>query len=108
MKRIEEFNKTASTPVDLERLDGEVLLYADRSDISEELARRGSHIAAFRECLDSDSPEPKGKQLDFLCQELHREVNTIGNKSHETTLSNIVLSMKNIVEKLREQVQNVE
>jgi len=108
MKKIEEFNKTASTPVDQQRLDAEVILYADRSDISEELARLSSHIAAFRECLESDTPEPKGKQMDFICQELHREVNTIGNKSHESTLSNIVLSMKNIVEKLREQVQNVE
>ena len=108
MKKIEEFNKNASTPVDQQRLEAEVLLYADRSDISEEIARLSSHIAAFRECLESDSPEPKGKQLDFICQELHREVNTIGNKSHETVLSNIVLSMKNIVEKLKEQIQNVE
>lgn len=108
LKKIEEFNQGATTPIDQQRLDAEVLLFADKSDIAEETARLTSHINAFREFLQSESDESKGKQLEFLCQEMHREVNTIGSKSRGSSLSNLVLSMKNIVEKLREQIQNVE
>lgn len=108
LKKIEEFNQGAAAPIDQQRLDAEVLLFADKSDITEETARLTSHINAFRESLQNKQNESKGKQLEFLCQEMHREVNTIGSKSRGTSLSNLVLSMKNIVEKLREQIQNVE
>jgi len=108
MKKIEEFNKSGSAPIDLARLDAEVLIYADKSDISEELARLDSHIGAFRELITTDTGEPAGRPLEFLCQEMLREVNTMGSKSHDTALANHVLSMKNILEKVREQIQNIE
>ncbi|MBN1901097.1 YicC family protein [Candidatus Sumerlaeota bacterium] len=107
-KKIEEFNKIAATPVDEQRLDAEALLFADKSDITEEIARLSAHIKTFRDLLNSKDNVPMGKQMEFLCQELHREVNTIGSKSRGTSLSNLALSMKNIVEKIREQIQNVE
>lgn len=108
MKKIEEFNKTSGAPIDMARLDAEVLIYADKSDISEELARLDSHIVAFRDQIATDTSEPAGRPLEFLCQEMLREVNTIGSKSHDTALANHVLSMKNTLEKVREQIQNIE
>ncbi len=108
LKKIEEFNQSNRTGLDQQRLDAEVLLYADKSDITEELARLESHIAAFRNYLESESKETVGRPLDFLCQEVLREVNTIGSKSHDTGIANLVLSMKNDVEKLREQIHNIE
>lgn len=108
MNKIDEFNQSAGEKIDRERMEGEVLLYADKSDITEEIARIKSHITAFRGHLEADSTSPVGRALDFLCQELHREVNTIGSKCRETSVMQKVLTMKNIVEKLREQVQNIE
>ena len=108
LKKIEEFNQTTSVPIEPARLEAEVLLFADRSDISEELARLQSHIATFRQLLTTDSEEPAGRPLEFLSQELLREVNTLGSKSHDTDLANCVLAMKNTLEKIREQLQNVE
>ena len=108
MKKIEEFNQTTPVPIEPARLEAEVLLYADRSDISEELARLQSHIATFRQLLTTDSQEPAGRPLEFLSQELLREVNTLGSKSHDTDLANCVLTLKNTLEKIREQLQNVE
>ena len=108
LKKIEEFNQTTPVPIEPARLEAEVLLFADRSDISEELARLQSHIATFRQLLITDSEEPAGRPLEFLSQELLREVNTLGSKSHDTDLANCVLAMKNTLEKIREQLQNVE
>lgn len=108
LKKIEEFNQTTPVPIEPARLEAEVLLFADRSDISEELARLQSHIATFRQLLTTDSEEPAGRPLEFLSQELLREVNTLGSKSHDTDLANCVLAMKNTLEKIREQLQNVE
>ncbi len=93
-------------PVDDERLLKEVVLFADRSDISEELTRLQSHFQQFEDC--AKSAEPVGRTLDFLTQEMNREVNTIGSKANAAAISREVVLMKTELEKFREQVQNVE
>lgn len=91
---------------DDERLLKELVLFADRSDISEEITRLNSHFAQFDECLASS--EPVGRTLDFLAQEMNREINTIGSKSAEAAISREVVNMKTELEKFREQLQNIE
>lgn len=92
--------------IDEARLITEVAIFADRAAIDEELVRLLSHIAAIRET--SNLSEPVGRKLDFLVQELNREVNTIGSKASDTMIAQAVVSAKGEIEKLREQVQNVE
>jgi len=94
------------TPVDDERLAKEVVLFADRCDISEELTRLESHLAQFREQLGSDGAV--GRTLDFLSQEMNRELNTIGSKANAASVSQWVVQLKAELEKIREQVQNIE
>jgi len=89
-----------------ERLLKEIVFFADRSDISEELTRLRSHLDQFFNQLNKD--EPVGRTLDFLLQEMFRETNTIGNKANFLAISQIVVGMKTELEKLREQVQNIE
>ena len=84
----------------------ELALYADRCDVSEELTRLDSHFAKFREYLDA--AEPPGRALDFLCQELFREFNTIGSKANDAGIAQVIVEAKTELEKIREQVQNVE
>jgi len=91
---------------DQERLLKEVIYFADRSDISEELTRLESHFKQFVEVMRSK--EPVGRTLDFLAQEINREVNTIGSKATDTLISHEVVKLKAELEKVREQVQNVE
>ena len=91
---------------DDERLLKEVVLFADRSDVSEELARLSSHFQQFEDCTGSS--EPVGRTLDFLAQEMHREINTIGSKANDSSISREVVVLKTELEKFREQVQNVE
>jgi uncharacterized protein (TIGR00255 family) len=101
--------KSAGIPVpglDDERLIKEVFYFADRSDISEELTRLQSHFTQFDDC--QKSTEPVGRTLDFLAQEINREVNTLGSKANDTDISREVVLMKTELEKFREQVQNVE
>ncbi|HUK81648.1 MAG TPA: YicC/YloC family endoribonuclease [Verrucomicrobiae bacterium] len=93
-------------PLDDERLLKEVVIFADRCDISEELTRLGSHLNQFRDCLKSD--EPVGRTLDFLAQEMNREINTIGSKANAAEVSQEVVKMKAELEKIREQIQNIE
>ena len=93
-------------PADDERVLKEVAFFAERSDISEEITRLRSHFEQFQECVASD--EPVGRMLDFLAQEMNREVNTIGSKANDSVLSRAVVSMKAELERFREQVQNVE
>ncbi len=93
-------------PEDDERLQKEIIYFADRSDISEELTRLESHFKQFDEC--SRSEEPVGRTLDFLAQEMNREVNTIGSKASDSTITREVVLLKTELEKFREQVQNVE
>ena len=90
------------------RLEQELALIADKWDIGEEVVRARAHLAAFRDLLRSDAAEPVGKRLSFLIQELNREVNTVGSKANDTEISRHVLETKNGLERLREQVENVE
>ena len=94
------------TPADPGRLAQEVATWAARSDVAEELARLGSHLAQFRALLSEGGAV--GRQLDFLTQELHREVNTIASKADDAELVARVLEARTLVERIREQVQNVE
>jgi uncharacterized protein (TIGR00255 family) len=92
--------------VDEVRLSQEIAIYADKSDITEEIVRAKSHTEQFMDILDKS--EPIGRQLDFLIQELHREINTIGAKANNLPVIKIILQAKNELEKIREQIQNVE
>ena len=92
--------------VEDERLLKEVVLFADRSDISEELTRLHSHFQQFED--GRRSKEPVGRMLDFLAQEMNREVNTIGSKANDSLISREVVTLKAELEKFREQAQNVE
>ncbi|NLI07589.1 MAG: YicC family protein [Thermotogaceae bacterium] len=88
------------------RLEQEVVLLAEKADISEELVRLDSHIASFREILSND--DDCGVQLDFICQELHRELSTVASKSKKLEISALSVEGRTLVNKLREQVQNIE
>jgi uncharacterized protein (TIGR00255 family) len=92
--------------LDQGRLAQEIAFLADRTDISEEIARLKSHIAHFKSLLDET--EPVGKRLDFLTQELNREANTISSKTQSILIKESALRLKNEIEKIREQVQNIE
>ncbi len=92
--------------LDDERVLKEIAIFAERCDIAEEVTRLSSHFKLFREYLVSD--QPVGRSLDFLCQELNREFNTIGSKANDATLAQHVVTCKTELEKIREQVQNVE
>jgi uncharacterized protein (TIGR00255 family) len=93
-------------PVDEGRLAQEAALLADRSDITEEVVRLRSHVQQFRDQLDADGP--RGRQLEFLLQEMNREVNTAGSKANDLAISQRVIEAKTELERMREQVQNVE
>ena len=97
---------TRDVAVDPQRLVQEVAIFAERTDVAEEITRLRSHLAQFRALLNA--PEPSGRRMDFLVQEMHREVNTTGSKSQHAEISARVVSMKAEVERIREQVQNVE
>ena len=91
---------------DDERLLKEIVYFADRSDISEELTRLQSHFQQFDDCVKS--PDPVGRTLDFLAQEMNREINTVGSKANDSAISREVVTLKTELEKFREQAQNVE
>ncbi len=92
--------------IDQDRLAMEVAIYADKRSIDEELTRMNSHIAQFRSIIEEDGAV--GRKLDFLIQEFNREVNTIGSKSSDSIIVNKVVDLKSEIEKIREQVQNIE
>jgi len=94
------------TEIDQSRLLQEVTTFAQKSDITEELVRLSSHLDAFAELLHT--PDPVGKRIDFLLQEIQREVNTIGAKADDAKIRHLVVAAKEEVEKLREQAQNIE
>lgn len=91
-----------------ERLAQEIAFLAERWDVNEELVRFRSHLELFRDLLAADAEEPVGKRLGFLVQEMHREANTIGSKANHATIAHRVVAMKEEIERLREQVENVE
>ncbi len=92
--------------LDDERVLREVAVFADRCDIAEEITRLDSHLAQFHQTLEAAGPV--GRKLDFLCQEIHREINTIASKSNQLDVIQETLECRNELERLREQVQNVE
>ncbi|WP_026559406.1 YicC/YloC family endoribonuclease [Bacillus sp. J37] len=101
--RVAEF---ISGKLDENRILTEVALFADKADIMEEITRIHSHIQQFRDSLTFS--EPIGRKLDFLVQELNREANTIGSKANDSQIAKNVVELKSIIEKLKEQVQNIE
>ena len=103
-ERVKELRADAS--VDEALIAQEIVRYANRSDITEETVRFRAHLEHWRAL--SDSPEPCGRKLDFLLQEMNREVNTLGSKAEGPGVSELVVSLKAELEKMREQVQNVE
>lgn len=103
-ERIEEW--LGDDRLDPERLEQEITILADKLDVTEECVRLRSHLAQFREALAND--EAVGRKLNFLVQEIHREVNTIGSKANDAEVGRYAIEMKEEVEKIREQVQNVE
>lgn len=92
--------------VDESRLLTEIAIFVDKSDINEEIVRLKSHIKQFEDCLKDN--QPAGRRLEFLVQEMLRETNTIGSKANNLEITNIVLSQKNELEKIKEQIRNVE
>lgn len=92
--------------IDPERITQEAAFLADKSDISEEIVRVTSHIKQFRTIMNSE--EPAGRKLNFLLQELHREFNTMGSKTEKAPVSHTIVEVKSELEKIREQLQNVE
>ena len=91
-----------------ERVAVEAAVFADKANITEELVRLGSHIAQLRDFLGTDDAEGIGKKIDFLIQEMNREANTIGSKSNDNEITTMMLELKAEIEKIREQVQNIE
>jgi uncharacterized protein (TIGR00255 family) len=92
--------------VDENRILIEAATWAEKTDVTEEITRLGAHLDQFRSMLDRGGP--LGRQLDFLIQELHREVNTIGAKADDLEVSQAVVAAKGVIEKMREQTQNLE
>ncbi len=106
LARVNELITEAKLQLQIDDLKREVALYAERCDINEEIARLGSHLDQFgRLC---DSTEAAGRKLDFLAQELLRETNTIGSKANDATIAHHVVEIKGAIDRLKEQVQNVE
>ncbi len=104
--RIRQLLENNGLEIDENRILTEVGIYADRVAVDEELVRLDSHLKAFAEIMDA--PEPAGRKLDFLLQEINRETNTIGSKGNNTDISFLVVEMKTEIEKIREQIQNLE
>lgn len=94
--------------LDEARLLNEVAVFADKSSIDEEVLRLDSHLQQMDDFLTLSGAEPVGRRLDFLIQEMNREINTIGAKGNDTAISQLVVRLKNELEKIREQIQNVE
>ena len=92
--------------IDEGRLVTEAAIFADKTAIDEETVRLHSHVAQYREILELD--EPIGRKLDFLTQELNRESNTIGSKCQDVAITRLVVDLKSEIEKIREQIQNIE
>ena len=93
-------------PIDDDRLVKEVVVFADRSDVTEELTRVASHFEQFEHHLAKN--EPVGRTLEFMCQEIGREFNTLGAKANDVAISQLVVTCKAEMEKIREQIQNIE
>lgn len=102
-KKLKEY---LGSQIDEQRILAEAAIFADKADINEELKRINSHLGQFTQSLQST--DSVGRKLDFLVQELNREVNTIGSKANDANIANLVVEMKACLEKIKEQVQNIE
>jgi uncharacterized protein (TIGR00255 family) len=105
-KAVKELSEQVA--VDEDRLAREIAYLAEKWDINEELVRLRSHIELFQEALSADGEEPVGKRLGFLVQEMHREVNTIASKANDSQISHDSVTLKEELERIREQVENIE
>ncbi|MFT5422990.1 MAG: hypothetical protein ACI89L_000759 [Phycisphaerales bacterium] len=103
-KLLSQFGVDAELP-DIIR---EVAIFAEKTDIAEEIVRLGDHLVHFVELVDSDDPRPVGRTLDFLTQELLREANTIASKSPDTEISRLIVEVKGAIDRIKEQIQNAE
>jgi len=104
--RVAELTRGADVAVDQQSLATEVAIFAERSDIAEEVARLSVHLGQFRESVSSN--EPAGRKLDFIAQEMLREANTIASKSNDTEIAREVVEIKTAIDRTKEQAQNVE
>ena len=105
-ERVDRLLAKAQLNIDQDLLAREVAVFADRSDIAEELSRLTAHLEQFRKCCQTGGAV--GRRLDFMTQEMLREANTIGSKSSNTTINQSVIEMKCAIDRIKEQVQNVE
>lgn len=105
-KRVDELLSNAKLEIDSDLLAREVAIFAERSDISEEITRLNSHLKQFENACKGN--ENAGRRLDFISQEMLRETNTIGSKALNASISNLVIDMKCVIDRIKEQVQNVE
>ncbi|MHC4882215.1 MAG: YicC/YloC family endoribonuclease [Planctomycetota bacterium] len=104
--RVDQLLAKAQLKMDEAQLAREVAIYAERSDVAEEVSRLGAHLAQFRECCEKGGAV--GRRLDFITQEMLREANTIASKSSDTTINQSVIEIKCAIDRIKEQVQNVE
>ncbi|WP_437769835.1 YicC/YloC family endoribonuclease [Sorangium sp. So ce281] len=107
-ERVERLLQGVEAGFEATRIEAEVMLLAERSDITEEVTRLRSHLDQFGGALAASSADPCGRRLDFLLQEMVREANTLGSKAQDAAISHHVVAMKVELERLREQVQNIE
>jgi uncharacterized protein (TIGR00255 family) len=105
-ERLQARLNALNTSVDAERLEQELVIYAHKMDVDEELDRLSSHLTEVRSIIGSS--EPAGRRLDFLMQELNREANTLSSKSQDVDTTRAAVELKVIIEQMREQVQNIE
>ena len=106
--RIESLISDAGVEVDQCDLIREIAVYAEKTDIAEEIARLGEHLIHFRDLLNDDGSRPIGRTMDFLAQELLREANTIASKSPDAKMSRLIVEIKGAIDRIKEQVQNAE
>ncbi|MFA6134502.1 MAG: YicC/YloC family endoribonuclease [Phycisphaerae bacterium] len=104
--RVRELVASGNVQIDPDHLAREVAIFAERCDIAEEMARLRAHVEQFEQAVDS--PEPAGRKLDFISQEMLREANTIASKANETKVARAVVEIKTAIDRIKEQVQNVE
>ncbi|MHC4566429.1 MAG: endoribonuclease YicC domain-containing protein, partial [Planctomycetota bacterium] len=105
-KRVDKLLARAELKLDEETLAREVAVFADRSDISEEISRLDSHVQQFEQCCQTN--DQSGRKLDFISQEMLREANTIASKASDIEITRCVVEMKCQIDRIKEQVQNVE
>lgn len=107
-QRMQEMFREAQLKVEPIELIREIAVYAEKTDIAEEVSRLGGHIDQFNELLDGDEHQPVGRTMDFLAQEMLREANTIASKSPDSLVSRLIVEVKGAIDRIKEQVQNVE